>query len=264
LFFCHKLVNKRLSKLVKLSCCRMHASFRRKLHWIRLRFFGWLWLPLPWQLSATEWEGERNGDDRVLILFSFIDRRCTSEGPLTRGHQHGNRTSLIGPTVMLIRRAGAVCNPFSLQCIISLLLHVRAWKWRARWRTRCFREFRGSFTAVDSEPSSRDAASGFSLWRRTVFICRRGGGACNHVIDDVVNGARLLSWLTSEKADKHRQTDRESERRATKRFTARPRGDWKRGTGKRGTKSQGWKRQDWKTQDQISGVENARPPSMER
>jgi len=72
------------------------------------------------------------------------------------------------------------------------------------------------------------------------------------------------------------------------------RGDWKRGTGKRGTvkntgvenaglenvgpnrrggkgrtgkhesKSQGWKRQDWKTQDQISRVENARPPSMER
>ena len=41
-------------------------------------------------------------------------------------------------------------------------------------------------------------------------------------------------------------------------------GGGKRRTGKRGTKSQGWKRQDWKTLDQISRVENARQPSMER
>jgi len=42
------------------------------------------------------------------------------------------------------------------------------------------------------------------------------------------------------------------------------RGRWKRGTGKRGTKAHGWNSRDWKTQDQISRVENARPPSIER
>jgi len=36
------------------------------------------------------------------------------------------------------------------------------------------------------------------------------------------------------------------------------------GTGKHGTKAHGWKSQDWKTWDQIAGVENARPPSIER
>ena len=41
-------------------------------------------------------------------------------------------------------------------------------------------------------------------------------------------------------------------------------GRWKRETGKRGTKSHEWNSRDWKTHDQISRVENARPPSIER
>ena len=36
------------------------------------------------------------------------------------------------------------------------------------------------------------------------------------------------------------------------------------GTGKHGTKAHGWNSRDWKTQDQISRVENARPPFIER
>jgi len=36
------------------------------------------------------------------------------------------------------------------------------------------------------------------------------------------------------------------------------------GTGKHGTKAHRWNSRDWKTQDQISWVENARPPSIER
>ena len=35
-------------------------------------------------------------------------------------------------------------------------------------------------------------------------------------------------------------------------------------TGKHGTKAHEWNSRDWKTQDQISRVENARPPSIER
>jgi len=34
--------------------------------------------------------------------------------------------------------------------------------------------------------------------------------------------------------------------------------------GKHGTKAHLWNSRDWKTQDQISRVENARPPSIER
>jgi len=36
------------------------------------------------------------------------------------------------------------------------------------------------------------------------------------------------------------------------------------GTGKHGTRAHGWNSRDWKTQEQISTVENARPPSIER
>ena len=48
-----------------------------------------------------------------------------------------------------------------------------------------------------------------------MFICREG--ACNHVIDDVVNSARLLSWLTSLEKAAWRTM-----REAANRFTAGP------------------------------------------
>ena len=95
------------------------------------------------------------------------------------------------------------------------------------------------------------------------LACRREQRSCDSPADEshlivrlIVHGRRAgVSWLSAE-----RQT-------ATGGLKTRDHEKYwggKRSTGKRGTKSQGCKRQDWKTQDQISRVENARPPSMER